>query len=761
MSDVPRRRLLTEWTLLACLLAALGVATGQLQLLARADTLFYDLSLRVWQRPAPTDVVIVAIDDESLAQIGRWPWSRTVHAALVDELTRAGARAVAMDIIFSEADEYRADAQLAAAVRRNGRVVLPVHRESWQNDIGVDVLPIPPLADTAAALGHVHMPLDADGMARSVRLHEDFARRRYPQLALALLQVAGGKPAAAAFTADTLAIPFLGPPGHVQRISYARVLQGQMPPEALRDKLVLVGATAAGLGDAYPTPVSGDATAMPGVEIHANVLEALRHGPQLLRDEGWRAGLLAALLAVALLLALFRLPPRAGLVASALAMVVALAASLIVLRGLALWVSPVAALLCCALAYPLWSWRRLEAAQDYLDAELQRLDAEPDAFLFSAPVPVTRSADPVMRRIDAVRRAIEKKRAVRRFVSETLQELPAGVVVADAAGRVLLTNRRAPTLLSLTEQVGGDTLDSLLRGVSWQSGPGLEGLLRQARDEGRLALAECETRQGRLLVVGVAPFHSAAGQLDGYIVNFADVSELRAAQRVRDDTMRFLSHDLRAPLASIVTLLSDGPGDARHQRIERCARAALALADDFFRLARVEAVDPERFEPVALAPVCEEAIDDVWDLARARRCGVRLETPARELWVRGDRGLLRRALRNLLDNAIHYSPEGGSVTVRLAEGDGMCSIIVADRGYGIAPEHLGRLFTRFTRLKVAGHPERPGTGLGLVFVRTTVMRHGGTVQVRSEAGRGSEFEIILPALAGAPADVDGRPMTTV
>lgn len=293
MSDVPRRRLLNEWTLLALLLAALGFAVGQLQLLARADTVFYDLSLRTWQRSAPPDVVIVAIDDESLARIGRWPWSRLVHAALVDELTRAGARAVAMDIIFSEADEYRADARLAAAIRRNGRVVLPVHRESWQNDLGVDVLPIPPLADTAAALGHVHMPIDADGMARSVRLHEDFARRSYPQLALALLQVAGGKPAAASYPADTLAIPFMGPPGHVPRISYAQVLQGQVPPGALRGKLVLVGATAAGLGDAYPTPVSGKSAAMPGVEIHANVLEALRHGPQLRRDTGWRAGLLA------------------------------------------------------------------------------------------------------------------------------------------------------------------------------------------------------------------------------------------------------------------------------------------------------------------------------------------------------------------------------------------------------------------------------------------------------------------------------------
>lgn len=754
MSDVPRRRLLIEWLLLALLLAVTGFAVGRQGWLWRADALLYDASLRLWQRPAPDDVVIVAIDDESLASLGRWPWPRSVHAALVDRLTRDGARAIAFDVIFSEPDraDPGADSRFAAALAKNGHVVLPVHHEPWGDVLSAEVLPIPPLAAAAAALGHVQMHIDLDGMARSVPMYEDFAAHRYPQLAMALLQVAGERPALAA-PPPMLAVPFLGPPGHMPRVSYARVLDGRVPAGALRGKLVLVGATAAGMGDAYPTPVSGESNAMPGVEIHANVLEALRRGPLLQRDDGRFAGAMAVLFALALLVALLRLPPRAGLWATAVALCLSFVASVALLRGAALWVSPVASLLCCALAYPLWSWRRLEAAQDYLDAELERLDAEPDLFVAEAKPASSRVADPVMRRIDAVRRAVDRKRTVRRFVAETLEELPVGVMVTDARAHVLLGNRRAPVLLGLPARFAlqGSALQVLLQHVQWQSGPGLEGLIRQARDEAHPVLAECETAQGLVLLAGVAPFHSDAGRLDGFIVSLADVSDLRAAQRVREDTMRFLSHDLRAPLASIITLLSGdaaraaGMADSR-ERISRCAREALALADDFFRLARAEAVDPDRFEPVALVPVCEEAIDDVWELARARHCLVRLESAVPDAWVRGERELLRRAVRNLLDNAIHYSPEHSQVTVRVSSGDGRHRICVADRGFGIAAENLQQLFTRFRRFSVPGQPVRHGNGLGLVFVKTIAVRHGGTVQVRSEAGRGSEFEIVLPAL---------------
>jgi CHASE2 domain-containing sensor protein len=145
------------------------------------------------------------------------------------------------------------------------------------------------LAGAAAALGHIQMEFDPDGVARSVYLQEGWGLARHPQLALALQQVvsgAGGADPAATHQAgepvwqrrDWLRIPFAGPPGSFTHISYADVLSGAVPAEVLRGKLILVGATALGLADSVPVPTSGFSRPMAGVEVHANVLAAIRAG---------------------------------------------------------------------------------------------------------------------------------------------------------------------------------------------------------------------------------------------------------------------------------------------------------------------------------------------------------------------------------------------------------------------------------------------------------------------------------------------------
>lgn len=121
----------------------------------RWDQLLYDAQLRLWRRPAPDDVVIVAIDESSLNAIGRWPWPRDVHARLIARLTEEQARGIAMDVIMAEPSTGRpeADAALAEALQRNGRTVLPVLAERSHPAAPLrETLPIPTLAAKAAAL---------------------------------------------------------------------------------------------------------------------------------------------------------------------------------------------------------------------------------------------------------------------------------------------------------------------------------------------------------------------------------------------------------------------------------------------------------------------------------------------------------------------------------------------------------------------------------------------------------------------------------
>lgn len=163
------RPLLLEWSVLAGSLVLLVSALSISDLFWRIDRNLYDLGITLAARPAPPDIVIVAIDDESLAQIGRWPWPRAVHATLLNRLTEEGARAVGLDIILSEPDarDPGGDRALLAALRANGKVVLPVLMEGARDALR-ETRPLADFAASAAALGHIESEIDADGIVRSV-----------------------------------------------------------------------------------------------------------------------------------------------------------------------------------------------------------------------------------------------------------------------------------------------------------------------------------------------------------------------------------------------------------------------------------------------------------------------------------------------------------------------------------------------------------------------------------------------------------------
>ncbi|MEJ1381572.1 MAG: CHASE2 domain-containing protein [Candidatus Sedimenticola sp. (ex Thyasira tokunagai)] len=374
------------------LLTLFLVASDWLQ---RWDNLIYDAQLTLMSRPAAVDTVIVAIDDASLKVLGRWPWTRDIHGDLVEKLSKAGAEAIFLDILFSEETPGQPlqDQRLVEAVRESGRVFLPVVVE--ERGLGgqlVESLPFADLAAAARGLGHVHMELEADGIARGVYLKEGVGSPYWEQITISLLRwlepaVVEKLPGQRNPNPSDLSpfhvvrdhytlIPYSGPPGHVPRLSYAQVLQGQFREEDVRGRIVLVGATATGLGDLLPTPLSGRYRPMSGVEINAQLLDGLRRGLTITRlDRRWLMFGSALLVLIPFLL-FPRLSPRAVLAAAlGLLLGTLLLSALLLLQQL--WFPPISALVGIMLSYPLWSWRRLENTMGYLNGELENLQAEP------------------------------------------------------------------------------------------------------------------------------------------------------------------------------------------------------------------------------------------------------------------------------------------------------------------------------------------------------------------------------------------------
>ena len=374
------------------LLVVLIYSTG---LLSRVDNLIYDIGQKLHQEKAPADVVIVAIDENSLSQLGRWPWSRKIHADLVNRLKAEGASVIGLDIIFSEADnlDKGADKALSEAILNAKNVVLPVLLESTRvNGQVVETLPLPSLASNAADLGRVHAVLDEDGIARSIYMFEGVGAPVWQHFSQAILNVAQHQASKNKFSEslkpgeqakansmfslvreDQRKIDFFGPPGHFLTISYAQVLNGEFAKNLFNSKIVLVGATASGMNDLLPTPVSGLGQPMSGVEVHANVLESIRQNKLVTPVPQAITIVVLLILALVPLLWMPKLPALVGLIATLLFFILISFIAAIMPKTLNLWIPPSAALLAILLAYPIWSWRKLEAARKFLDYELSYL----------------------------------------------------------------------------------------------------------------------------------------------------------------------------------------------------------------------------------------------------------------------------------------------------------------------------------------------------------------------------------------------------
>jgi signal transduction histidine kinase len=232
--------------------------------------------------------------------------------------------------------------------------------------------------------------------------------------------------------------------------------------------------------------------------------------------------------------------------------------------------------------------------------------------------------------------------------------------------------------------------------------------------------------------------------------------DLKSLEEVKSQFMRKTSHELRAPLGAMLSLLKsaarqmadDGPDRNLVDRALARSENTLDLVDDLLRYSRLQAAAVlDRAEPVELAEVVRAAADLF--RAQAEEKGIHLEVEADSARVRGMRDRLIDLVNNLISNAVRYTDEGGAVTVR-AGCDGRETVLtVSDTGIGIPPDELPHVFDEFFRGEEARRTVPHGTGLGMTIVRRVVEMHNGRIDVESTPGRGTAFRVTLPGCLAA------------
>lgn len=387
-------RLRREWWLMLALCLAGTAGLQRSGLAARLDHIAYDVALAGQDRTAADTLLadrllIVALDDRSLAEAGAWPWPRAQQAALVERIAAGRPRAIGLDILLTEPRDPAGDQALADAIGRAGNVYLPLAFEIPGHDgrPADPLLPVPTFAQRSAGIGHVNLAPDSDGVMRESYLAYRAGDQTWPALPAAMIgrRVASPATEPGLTRAEPVLIAYPGPEGTIPSVPASRVLRGEVPPELIAGHYVLVGMTAGGLGDTHATPTAGGSPLMPGVEIQASLLASLLARDQLRPATALQS--LAFSLAPVLLLfvAVWYLPSRQAGYAVAALFIAPPLLSLALLRVAELWLPPATAMAGVAASSLLWAWRRLAVASAHVSHELERASAEAGELAHPAP----------------------------------------------------------------------------------------------------------------------------------------------------------------------------------------------------------------------------------------------------------------------------------------------------------------------------------------------------------------------------------------
>ncbi|MGI8787890.1 MAG: ATP-binding protein, partial [Pyrinomonadaceae bacterium] len=596
-------------------------------------------------------------------------------------------------------------------------------------------------------------------------------------------------------------IDYIGASGAfaAQTVSFADVLNGKISPGRFRGKYVLVGATAATLGDRIATPfvhtenAEGDqhGDLMSGVEILANEINTILRGRFYQNVSDWTVALCAALVAMLVIFLTgiaegkFEVLKQIGFL-GALCLLILIGSYFAFTR--AFIVPPIVPMLASfAVATPLALLRRSLAASVNLDERIAELAAAEKRLLtngqneFVMPFDANSATDANAKKSFAadkfLPRGLEWKTetlgylsrdliARSLFVDRALRSLEEGLLIADAAGRITFANRSAANILGLSERklIGSDLFSRLAEaGNSADAAIFLNDEIindlfdDQKTIEREIVIGQNAPRYYILRLSAVVSDENGFNETLGIVAALSDVSQHRELEQTKNDFLALVTHELRTPLTAIQgmsELLTEHEIEPASQNkmlatINNESKRLARMVNEYLDITRLESgAQKAHFAPVDAEVVIEQTLLLLEPLAAKREMKIVRRFQAGQPSINADAELLARAVTNIVANAIKYSPDKTTITIETDSDNEALKIIVRDEGFGISVEQLPRIFEKFYRVpqKRAG-AETIGTGLGLALAQEITELHGGRITVKSELQKGSIFTIYLPHMA--------------
>jgi signal transduction histidine kinase/CHASE2 domain-containing sensor protein len=740
-----------------------------------------DIYFRV-RPPLPTSnsVALVFIDDISLSRYGRWPWPRALLARLVRATSAQKPAAIGLDVLLSEAEDTRNDNDLAEAFREAGNVVLATKVGFAQLRLWAD--PLPAFVASSVSLGHVQAVEDADGLCRSVPLRELSADGPRWALALQVARIATrahprqnvrrfelGKdrgPAGAtngwdAYSPEFLLISFRQqyspsqptPPFVV--VSAADLLAGKSAP-ALWGKAVLIGFGATELSDRLPTPVSGQMP-MPGVEVHANLVDGLLQGRNLEHVGAFPQIWFVVFFTLVSTWLVLRWPGWNGVLLETLLLVVSY------LFGYWLFASAHRMIafgptLCAGfLAVPLAQLENLIIVNRGLTRGLKQLlqtvrsaSAPTELASFAPAEPAPESNGDLQWRFDLINQLQSELASLYSFRQHLLESMNEGLAVFDSTGRILFRNRFWEVFCRKQGWEPDLSLSEFGRGLGH---PNWADIQPPIKEQGLPLESEVYLGGGFWQIRSMGLASNVDGEASQWMLVVTDLTSRLERDQARADALRFVTHELRTPLVSIQGFSefllrypqSAGSRDAA-ATIFRESQRLVSLINTYLDVLRFDAgARSLRREAIAIPAMIAQVQKVMSPIAEAAEITIQVHLDSPLPCLEGDEPMLSGVILNLLNNAVKYSPTGSEVNLRVSASVSNVIFEVTNPGTPIPSEDLAHLFEPFYRAR-ASHDATPGWGLGLTFVKRAVEEHHGTIEA-SSAPDSIRVRVVLPYAA--------------
>lgn len=739
-------------------------------------TLFRLRGAQLWDER----LVLVAIDDKSLQQLGRFPWPRQRYVELIDQLAEANPSVIAINLLWSEPSTD--DQALAAALADYGRIVLA----EAQGADGSRLRPVPALRAAAVATGHVQQQIDPDGTVR--QLHPQVAGSLAFSLSTVQTYSLVREPVPVPPLDQPLTLNWVGPGSTLPHHSFVDVLQGNVPKQAFHDQIVLVGVTATGI-DGLTTPFDYSPPAS-NIHFHATAISnSLQQAfLQSVSVQVFSGSLIVGGAVLSSLLFGRTLAFKIGTVVG-LAIVWGILSRTLLNQNLQLpFIPPIvlggATTVAVSVSERLRENRQLTLQIDQLwqlyRVGLEGLDGE-----LAPPEEGASRFRREHRGIAQLSTLAYQLGWFQSFQNAVAQSLPMGVVAIDMRDRVWFRNARAEHWLAVQPGIGikPHLIPQWISQQTWEAAvEQLKGGQIPAPHEVLVQSTWFELRWQPLLDIQptlAAPPFSCSHQLCGFLLVVEDISPRKQgefalsrakqaaeqAARSKSEFLANMSHELRTPLNAILgfsNLMAENPTLSTKDQeylavIGRSGHHLLHLVNNVLSMAKLDTQQMEvQIDTVDLCSLLQELYEALLDRLAGKKLHLAFhcspEIPA-TIWT--DRDKLRQILWNLLDNAVKFT-QAGQVVLRV-RGEPLSSspdqsvslrlhFVVEDTGIGIAASEIEKVFQPFKQLPLEHHLQ-PGTGLGLAITQQFIHLLDGKMTVESTLGQGSTFRFTIQAQA--------------